>query len=290
MMRIVMAALCATLVISAKAEPDPPKAYILVSFEIEAEKFARNLPDQAAARAELARTIAAELALRYPYADWVVGPPAAHPPIGRVSARLVQTSGVPAPVIWVSWWAGAGDGALVEVPIPPVEIYSSGVIDRETNNKAAFVSYVGQRVTPVLRSDGFQQKFLDSFVREVPIASAAEMRSADHVVIIPRLWRDLRLGQESKLVVVFKRPVGAAHEEGMLRLTLPSPRTSDPKLGWLQAGVQDASIGPQTLQLNAGWHDRFATLLDGARVACYIRDYRPIAFPGTAGAVTLTSD
>jgi hypothetical protein len=284
---MVFAALTAVV----RAEPDPPKAYVLVSFEIEAEKFAKNLPDQASARTELAKNIASEFALRYPFADWLLSSPVpANPPIGRLAAKLVQSPAAPLPSIWVKWFASAGDGALVELAIPPVEIYSSGVVDRETNNKAAFVSYVAQRVVPTVRSDGFQQQFLSSVVRELPIASEAEMRSADHVVIIPRMWRDLRLGQETKLLLTFKRPVGNAVEEGKIGLVLPSQRTSDPKLGWLQAGVQDASIGPTALTLDSGWHARFQTILDGAKVSCYIREYHPITFSGAVGSVSLSSD
>jgi hypothetical protein len=272
------------------AQLDPAKPQVLVSFEIVAEKFASNLPDQSAARAELAKVIAGEFSLRYPFADWLVGSGGAgNPPIGRLTGRLVQTAAVPLPNIWVKWFASAGEGAMVELPIPPIEIYSSGVVDRETNNKAAFVTYLAQRVIPTVRSDGFQQQFFGVVVQSLPIASTAEMRTTERVVIIPRLWRDLRLGQETKLLLVFKKTVGNAIEEGMIKLVLPSQRTSEPK-GWLQAGVQDASIGPNPLVLNGGWHDRFQTLLDGARVSCYIREFHPIAFPGSLGPVSLLSD
>ena len=287
--RLLFALLVAAQAASAHAEPDPQKPQVLVSFEIEAEKFARNLPDQSAARAELAQLIANEFALRYPFAQWTLGSAAeANPPIGRLTARLVQkpTGGVPS--IWVKWYGNPGDGGLSELPIQNVEIYPSGVVDRETNNKAKFVSRVASLVLPTVQSDGFQQQFMNVMVQRLPIASAAEMRSADRVVIVPRLWRDLRFGRETTLALVFRRPVGNTFEEGTLKLVLPSQRVSDPKAGWLQAGVHDASIGPNALPLNGGWHERFQTLLDGAIVRCFIKEYHQDAFPDALGPVSLS--
>lgn len=286
-----LALLLAATSAAAHAEPDPPKPQVLVGFEIVADKFARNLPEQAAARAELGKSIAAEFALRYPFAEWAVGEAATgNPPIGRLVARLMQTPAGPLPAIWVKWFGSAGDNPPVELALPLVPIYSPGEIDRETSNRAAFVAYVGQRVLAEVRSDGFQRNFLGGVVRRLPIASAAEMNGGDRVVVIPRLWRDLRLAQETKLKLVVQRPVGTATEVGTLMLKLPSQRTRDPKIGWLEAAVQLASIGTNELPLEKGWHTRFQTLLDGAQVSCFIDDYRPLAFPGTVDGVSLVSE
>lgn len=276
----------------ALAEPDPLRPQVLVGFEVEADKFRQNLPQLPQASAEMAKAIAAEFALRYPFADWAGGPVAAgNPPIGRLVARLVQQPAIPLPEISVKWFGTAGDGAPVALALPAIEIYSPGVIDRETNNRQALVSHVLQRVLPVVRSDGFQQRFMEAVVQGLPIANAAEMHPTDHVVVIPRLWRDLRLGQETKLLLVFKKPVvGGPEQQGMVKLVLPSPRTRSPKQGWLEAAVQDASIGASPLTLDKGWHASFPALLEGAKVACYIRDYRPAAFSGVLDGVSLVSD
>ena len=290
LVRLLFAGLVVAHAASAHAEPDPPRPQMVVSFEIEAEKFARNLPEKGAASAELAQLIASEFALRYPFAQWSNGVAVAtEPPIGRLAARLVQkpTGGIPS--IWVKWYGSAGEGQLVELPIQQVEIYSSGVVDRETNNKARFVARVASLVLPTVQSDGFQQQFMNVVVQRLPIASAAEMRSADRVVIVHRMWRDLRFGRETTLALVFRRPVGNAFEEGTLKLVLPSSRASDPKAGWLQAGVQDASIGTNSLRLNDGWHERFQTLLEGAVVRCFIKDYHLQAFTDTLESVSLSS-
>ena len=278
------------LSMGARAEPDPPKPQVLVGFEIVAEKFAR-LPDQATARTDLGKLIAAEFALRYPFSEWSAGSAVTNnPPIGRLTARLVQTPAVPLPDIWVKFFGSTGDNALVELPLPQVPIYSSGEIDRETSNRAAFVAHVAQRVLPVVRSDGFQRRFLETVVQDLSIANTAEMQATERVVVIPRMWRDLRLAQESTLLLVVKKPVGAGVEEGRVRLKLPSQRTRDPRAGWLEASVQGASIGTSDLTLDKGWHTQFQTLLVGAKVSCYIRDYRPLAFPGAVDGVSLVSE
>jgi len=288
--RLLFAMLLAARAASAQAEPDPPRPQVVVGFDIEAEKFARNLPEKSAASAELASLIAKELALRYPFADWAVAAgPATEPPIGRLTARLVQKPSGGVPSIWVKWFGSAGANPLLELPIQEIEIYSSGVVDRETNNKARFVARVAGLVLPAVQSDGFQQKFMNVVVQRLPIALAAEMRSADRVVVVPRMWRDLRLGRETTLALEFRRPVGNSFEEGTLKLVLPSSRASDPKAGWLQAGVQSASIGPNPLPLNGGWHERFQTLLEGAVVRCYIKDYHLQAFSDSLDSVSLSS-
>lgn len=275
---------------AAWAEPDPLRPQVLVGFEVEADKFRHNLPQLPQASADMARAIAAEFALRYPFADWAGGPAAGNPPIGRLVARLVQQPAVPLPEISVKWFGAAGEGAPVALALPAIEIYSPGVIDRETNNRQALVSHVLQRVLPVVRSDGFQQRFMEAVVQGLPIATTAEMHATDHVVVIPRLWRDLRLGQESKLLLVFKKPVGGQEQQGMVKLVLPSPRTRAPKQGWLEAAVQDASIGASSLTLDKGWHASFPALLDGAKVACFIREYRPAALSGVLDGVSLVSE
>lgn len=277
------------------AAPDPAKPQVRVGFEIEAPKFL-HLPGQAAARQDLAARIAGELGRRYRFADWPAGPGSSpgtaadlptDPPIGSLVARLVQVPAHPGPQILVKWFAAFGSSAPVELNLTPIEIYAPSNPDWDTHNPAAFVSRVAQQVMPFVRSDGFQRQVLDELVHRLPIASSVEPLDAERVVVLPRMWKHLQLGQESKLVLVFTRGSGTAEEQGMLKLVLPSQRPSDPGLGRLQAAVHEASFGTQALPLTQGWHARLPALLGGARVACYIRDYRPADAPGTLGAVML---
>jgi hypothetical protein len=273
------------------AAPDPAKPQVRVGFEIEAPKFL-HLPGQAAARQDLAARIAGELGRRYRFADWPAGAgPAADatadPPIGSLTARLVQVPAHPGPQILVQWFAGFGSSAPVELNLTPIEIYAPSNPDWDTHNAAAFVSRVAQQVMPFVRSDGFQRQVLREVVQRLPIASSVEPLGAERVVVLPRMWKHLQLGQESKLVLVFTRGSGPAEEQGMLKLVLPSQRPSDPGLGRLQAAVHEASFGTQPLPLTQGWHAQLPALLGGARVACYIRDYHPADAPGTLGAVML---
>jgi hypothetical protein len=275
------------------AAPDPAKPQVRVTFEIEAPKFL-HLPGKAAARQDLAARIAGELGRRYRFADWPAGPaadsptdPPTDPPIGSLTARLVQVPAHPGPQILVKWFAGFGSSAPVELNLAPIEIYAPSNPDWDTHNPAAFVSRVAQQVMPFVRSDGFQRQLRDEVVHKLSIASSVEPVGDERVVVLPRMWKHLQLGQGSKLEVVFTRGSGTAEEQGMLKLVLPSQRPSDPGLGRLQAAVHEASFGPRPLPLTQGWHAQLPALLGGARVACYIRDYQPADAPGTLGAVML---
>ena len=274
-----------------RAQTDPPKPQVLVWFEIDAPKFQR-LPDRQLASGELATRIAAEFGRRYPFADWVttVTEPANERLIGRVSAKLVESPGHPGPLIAVRWFAGFGGADPVEIALQPVEIYAPSNPDWDTHNRAAFVSRVSQRVLPLVASDGFHQQALTRLVQNLPIASSVEPVSQDRVVTIPRLWRDLQLGQESTLRVEFSRRSGEVVQEGSLELVRPTQRATVPGIGRLQAAIRDASFASQSLALTQGWNDQLPVLLGGAKVACYIREYRPKEHPGTLGALALVPD
>lgn len=272
------------------AEPDLLKPQVLVGFEIEAPKFLR-LPEQAAARNDLATSIAGEFGRRFKFADWVTRPDAAvGPPVGALTARLVETAAFPGPQISVKWFARFGSDAPIELTLPPIEIYSPTNPDWDSHNRAAFVTRVWAMIAPTLRADGFQQQVLREVVQQLSIASSVEPRSEDRVIVIPRMWKHLQLGQESKLRLVFSKGSGNAEEQGILQLVLPSQRARDPGVGRLQAAINEASFGTQPLPLTHGWHDRLPELLAGAKIACFIREYRPADHPGTLGAVTLVAD
>jgi hypothetical protein len=272
------------------AQDEPAKPLVLVAFDIQAPKFQR-LPERDRAGADLAARLAAEFGRRYPFADWVASAdPADARLIGRLTARLVESPGEPGALIEVLWLASFGAAAVANLELPRITIYETTNPDWDTHNRANFVSRVSTRVLPQVASDGFQQQALTRLVQRLPIAASIEPDSQERVVTIPRLWRHLQLGQESTLRVVFSRRNGEVEQEGSLVLVRPSQRARDPGVGRLQAAVQEAAFASQTLVLTQGWNTRLPTLLGGATVACYIRDYRPKEHAGTLGALALVPD
>ena len=300
MQRAAAAALLALLLLSAPAgvrAQDPPKPHAVVSFEIQARTFRNNLPQRTAAEDELARLIAGELAQRYGFADWTTqqnapAPGAPAGSIGSLVARLVESPAQPGPQIQVRWFGGFGAGAPpAALAIPPIEIYAPSNPNWHSNNKSDFVSHVSQKLLATIRADGFMRGELRrEWLQRLPIASSVIARAEDRVIVIPRMWKHLRLGQQSVLAVTFSRGSGAQEERGQLKLVLPSQRPRDPGLGWVQAGVREASFGTRPLTLTSGWHSDLPTLLGGATATCFIDDYQPLEFEGTAGAVVLNPD
>jgi hypothetical protein len=282
-------ALAAGALLAVSSSADGTKPVVNVRFEIVASKFRQNLPQRAQLEASLAQQVAQQFARRYRFADWPTDVPAAGAQLGTLVARLNEIPRAPSPLIQVEWFAtfGADPANTVALTLPSVEVYSPTNPNWDTNNPADFEARAWSALSPVVGAEGFHGDVLNKFVRELPIASSVTAVADDRVIVVPLFWNDLLLSPESELIVRFSKSLGAVPQRGTLRLDLISPRTREPGLGLLEAGIKEASLGAQPLSLEQRWNQDLPALLGGAQIQCFIDKYRPVEFAGTSHGVVL---
>lgn len=272
------------------------KPHVLVRFEITAPAFVRNLPQRSQSQQSLSEQLAAQMAERYAFADWPVTARDGNAKLGELVLRLEEDGTTePNPSIVVRWYAsfGANDVALQRLPLPEVPIYEPSNPNWDTNSRRDFETRVLSRMNEKTRSDAFYGAFFQIFIRNLSIASTVHAQSGDHVIDVPMQWRDMLLAPESVIVVRFKKTRGAVAEQGSLRLSpvtariLPQDPSTQLSVTMLRGSVDQALFAAQPLNLVSNWNDRLPELLTDAEVRCYIFDYKPVEFAGTAGGLVI---
>lgn len=284
-----VAALAIGADLAAVARADETRPQVGVRFEILAPTFKRNLPERAQAELALARRLAEQLAQRYRFASWKVPPEAAASALGALILRLEEQPGAPNPRIVVKWFGSFGPGAtsVMELGLPPLEVYPPTDPNWDTNNRADFESRVSGRLFGVTMTDGFDDLLFSMFVRELPIASSVTAVPADKAIMMPLVWQDVLLSEESKVVVRISKSVGAATQRGTLLLGLITERPKDPGLGMVQGCIREATFAGRKLDPVDCWHPEIPEFLNGAQVRCFISEYHATEFAGTRDGLVI---
>lgn len=279
--RIARACLGIALVVaSALAHAGKPE--VLVQFEIAVPAFERNLPERAKAEQNIRKALATELARTYAFANWSTQP-AAQPraQLGRLVLRLEQNPDTrPSPQILVRWLgaSGATGAAPADLSLAPIEIYSPGNPNWDTNNRGNFETRLLGKTMEKMRTDAFNAEFFKGFLRRLPIASTIVPQTADRVIEVPVPWDELALSSESELTVVFDKPVDQTRREGSLTLGQIVARISGAEAASpaLRGSITKASFDAKTVVLDQqNWNDQVPAMLNGAQVRCYISVYKP---------------
>jgi hypothetical protein len=282
--RIVMGLLAAAIAL-AGASAFAGKPEVLVQFEIAVPAFQRNLPQRAQAEQAVAAAVAAELERQYVFAHWMAQAPAQpQMQLGRLVLRMDQNVAMqPNPQVFVHWFgARAGPGAqLAELGFAPIEIYSPGNPNWDTNSAADFETRLLSKTLEKVRTDAFHDEFFKRFVARLPIASTVVPQATDRVIEIPLRWNEVLFSSETELVVRFDKLVDQTKQEGTMTLGQIAARVGAatapaefPAL--LRGSITKASFDARPIALDPqNWNDQLLQILSGARAACFISVYKP---------------
>jgi hypothetical protein len=285
--RIVMGLLAAALALAGDAA-FAGKPEVLVQFEIAVPAFKRNLPQRAQAEQAVAAAVAAELERQYVFAHWLAQAPAQpQMQLGQLVLRMDQNADMqPNPQVFVHWFgARAGPGAeLKELGFTPIEIYSPGNPNWDTNSAADFETRLLAKTMEKVRTDAFHDEFFKRFVARLPIASAVVPQAADRVIEIPLRWNEVLFSSETELVVRFDKLVDQTKQEGTMTLgqlaarvgptATPAAPAEFPAL--LRGSITKASFDARPITLDPqNWNDQLLQILSGAKAFCYISVYKP---------------
>jgi hypothetical protein len=252
-----------------------------VSFEIDSPTFRRTLEDRAGAEQTLATQLAGMLSPLFSFAEWRAGA-APGSPMGTLVARMVETEASPTPRVEVVWFVRTPSEELVALPLPNVVIYPATNPNWDTGNLKRFQTRVRDEMDPVVRSEGFRRLTFDEVLRKLPIATTVQALPDDHVVVVPLVWKQMRLGQGSEVAVRFTRRSGDGEKHGSLRLAQIGERGRQPGAGFVQGGVKEAVFDAQPLQLDRSWNPALPALLDNATVRCFITTFQSAEFDDAA--------
>jgi hypothetical protein len=261
------------------------KPEVLVQFEIAVPAFQRNLPQRAQAEQAVASAVAAELERQYVFAHWLAQAPAQpQMQIGRLVLRMDQNPAMqPNPQVFVHWFgARAGPGApLVDLGFAPIEIYSPGNPNWDTNSRPDFETRLLGKALEKVRTDAFHDEFFIRFVKLLPIASTIVPHAADRVIEIPLRWNEVLFSSETELVVRFDKRVNQTKQEGTMTLGQIAARTATAAgpvefPGLLRGSITKASFDARPITLDPrNWNDQLLQILSGAKASCYISVYKP---------------
>jgi len=264
------------------------KPEVLVQFEIAVPAFQRNLPQRAQAEQAVAAAVAAELERQYVFAHWLAQAPAQpQMQLGRLVLRMDQNADMqPNPQVFVHWFgARAGPGAeLKELGFTPIEIYSPGNPNWDTNSAADFETRLLSKTLEKVRTDAFHDEFFKRFVARLPIASTIVPQAADRVIEIPLRWNEVLFSSETELVVRFDKLVDQTKQEGTMTLGQLAARvgpTATPAVpaefpALLRGSITKASFDARPITLDPqNWNDQLLKILSGAKAFCYISVYKP---------------
>jgi len=277
--RFAVLALGAALLLGGAARAaDPRKPHMELVFEISATlapTFRRLLPEVDKAQANLAQMLAAEFAPRHRFTDWASTPQAVAP-MGQLIARLVETDARPFPRVQVKWFIKTASGFAEELPLQAVEIYSPTTNLWDTGNRQKFESRVYGEILKVIQVQGFQEATFREVLSKLPIATSVTPVESDKVILVPLMWRQLRLGQDSELLVQFSKPTPqGGQQKGSLTLSRINERSrSGDGIGYVQGGIRDGVLDAQALPLNQQWNAALPQLLDKATIRCFITAYK----------------
>jgi len=265
------------------------KPEVLVQFEINVPAFTRNLPERAQAEQTVRTALAAEFERQYVFAHWLAQAPAqSQMQLGRLVLRMEQNPNTqPNPQVFVHWFgASANPGAgLVDLGFEPIEIYSPGNPNWDTNSRPDFETRLLRKTLEKVRTDAFHEEFFKRFLARLPIASAVVPQSAERVIEIPVRWSEVLLSSESELVVRFDKLVNQTKQEGSMTLgqiaariggqtATPEPPPEFPAR--LRGSITKASFDAKPITLDPqNWNDQLPQILSGAKASCYISVYRP---------------
>src|SRR5882724_3873938 len=165
--RIVIGLIAAAIAV-ASAPVLAGKPQVLVQFEIEVPAFQRNLPERAQAVQSVSGALASELGRQYVFADWLTQAPAqSQMQLGRLVLRMEENRAAqPNPQVFVRWLgASASPGAaLVDLGFAPIEIYSPGNLNWDTNNRADFETRLLAKTMEKVRTDAFRDELFKRFL------------------------------------------------------------------------------------------------------------------------------
>jgi hypothetical protein len=258
---------------------DPAKPYMEVVFEIQSPTFRRALPEVPMAEATLAQKLADEFARRHRFADWLSAPRTGAP-MGQLIARLVEVEAHPFNQVLVTWFVKTPSGSVEALPLQPVEIYPPTNNNWDAGNRQRFETHVFGKIVEVIQVQGFQDATFQDVLSKLPIATSVMPVDSDRVIIVPLLWKHLRLGQDSELLVKFTSasPQGAPHQ-GSLTLSRINERSRGHEgIGFVQGGIREGMLDTQVLPLTAQWNPALATLLNKATVRCFITAFKLAEF------------
>jgi hypothetical protein len=265
------------------------KPEVLVQFEIEVASFNDNLPELDAALLAVRTALAAELGRQFVFADWRVAAP--DPAVARLGTLVLRLSADaatrPNPRIFVNWW-GTGSSAgssLRDLGFDPIEIYSPGDLNWDTNDRRAFETRVLGQTMAKMRTTAFREELLERFLKRLPLGSSIVPHATDRVIEIPVQWTELLLSPESQLVVLFDKSVDQTKREGMMTLSRiaarvgPQANPAAPPPAFaaaLRGSITAASFDAVPIPLDAQqWNADLPELLSGATAACFISVYKP---------------
>jgi hypothetical protein len=263
------------------------KPEVLVQFEIDVPAFQRNLPEQAQAVQNVSNALAAELERQYVFADWLPQAAESAMQLGRLVLRMEENRAAqPNPQVFVRWLgAGASPGAaLVDLGFAPIEIYSPGNLNWDTNNRADFEARLLAKTMEKVRTDAFREELFKRFLARLPIASTVVPQAADRVIEIPVHWSEVLLASESVLTVRFDKEVNQTKRQGTMLLGQIAARTVTPGgtappaefAARLRGSITKADFDAKPIPLDPqNWNDQLLQILNGARASCFISFYKP---------------
>lgn len=285
--RIVMGLLSAALALGGGAA-FAGKPEVLVQFEIAVPAFQRNLPQRTQTEQAVAAAVAAELERQYAFAHWLVQAPAQpQMQLGRLVLRMDQNAAMqPNPQVFVHWFgARAGPGAqLADLGFAPIEIYSPGNPNWDTNSAADFETRVLSKTLEKVRTDAFHDEFFKLFVARLPIASSVVPQAAERVIEIPWRWNEVLFSSDTELVVRFDKLVDQTKQEGTMTLGQIAARVGPAATSataaefpvLLRGSITKASFDARPITLDPqNWNDQLLQILNGAQAFCYISVYKP---------------
>jgi len=258
---------------------DPPKPYMAVSFEIQSPTLQRALLDAPKSEASLAQKLALEFARHHRFADWD-GAPRQLAPMGQLVARLEEVPAHPFNQVVVKWFVKTASG-LEELPsLQPVEIYAPTNNNWDAGNSQRFESRVLGKIVEVIQVQGFQDATFKNVLSKLPIATSVMPIESDHVILVPLLWKHLRLAQDSELLVKFTKVSGAGvQRQGTLTLSRINERPSGKEgVGFVQGGIREGVLDTQVLPLSQQWNPALPGLLDKATIRCFITAFKQAEF------------
>lgn len=258
---------------------DPRKPHIEVVFEIDAinaPTFRRLLPEVDKAQANLAEQLATVFAPSHRFTDWT-GTPQAVAPMGRLIARLIEVGTTkPFPRVVVKWFIRTPSGLVEELPLQAIEIYSPTTNLWETGNRQKFETRVFSETIKVIQVQAFQETTFKEVLSKLPIATSATPVESDRVILVPLLWRQVRLGQDSEILVQFiKTTPQGSQQRGSLTLSRIGERSrAGDGVGFVQGGIRDGMLDAQAMPLSQQWNAALPQLLDKATIRCFITAFK----------------
>jgi len=284
-MRAAAAAAFAVLLGAAAPARATPGARPAIAVEVRLEaRSLKDLPRRDEVARELAGPIADWFRPRYRLFDWSPGAAGAAP-VATLRALVTQTDTSPLPTIELAWLLSVPQQPDFPLPVGSQTIYSSTDMSRALSEPEKFKADFRKAIAAALQ-EGFDDRFRERAVEQIPIASEARAIARDHTVAIPIRWADAQLGVDALVRVSFERREGDGMKQGHVDLDFLSERLDDPDKGMIQGGVQSAIWGSSTLPLSSGWHEQLPSLLSGSVIQCRVTRYKE-GFGSGVGAIQL---